>query len=233
MKDSSIFWRTLAPAVTLLLIIVSFFLLLQALNFPTESELIPVAKLYFQKYGLITVFFGALGEGLFLFGLYFPGTFIILLGVLLAAGNVAQLVSLWLVIIAGLTLSYSIDYILGKYGWYRLLVSFGLRVALDKARARLSSRGLSAIFTSFWQINIASLTATAAGILGFRYATFILSAVSAAAIWMAFWITVISALGPSALALVNLRFIIAVLIIWITWLAVVTWVQSRREKSLE
>lgn len=224
-------WRVLAPAVTTLLIVLSFYVLLRAFDFPTETELIPIARTYFEKYGLVTVFIGALGEGIFLFGLYFPGTFVILLGVLLAAGDIARLFSLWLVIVAGLTLSYSIDFLLGRYGWYRLFVSFGLRDALDRSREKLASRGLSAVLTSFWQINIAALIATAAGILRFRYPSFIICAAGAAGLWMAFWMTVITALGPSAMALVNLRFILAVLILWIGWLAFAIWYQDRRKRE--
>lgn len=229
MALSARLWKTLAPAVTLLLIVISCLLIWQALNLRSEDELIPIARAYFQRFGLITVFFGALGEGLFLFGLYFPGTFIILLGILLASEDLGRIVTVWAIIIAGLLCSYSIDYALGKFGWYRLLVAYGLREQLDKARERLASHGARAIFTSFWQINIASLTATAAGILQFSFAKFIVCAACAAGIWMAFWITIIVLLGPSALALVNLRFIIFALILWITWLTFVAWRKGRAE----
>jgi membrane protein DedA with SNARE-associated domain len=216
----------------LLLIVLSLYLVWLALDLPTETELVPIARAYFEKYGLLTVFLGALGEGFFLIGLYLPGTFLILIGILLAGDDLGQLVRLWAVIVAGLVCSYSIDYAMGKFGWYRLFVAYGLREPLDKARARLAARGVSAIFTSFWQINIAALTATAAGILQFSYLKFLICAACAAAAWMAFWMTIIKSLGPAALALVNLRFIIFALIIWITWLAFVAWRQGRQDKVL-
>lgn len=224
---ASSFWTRVAPAITLFLLVLSLYLIWQALNLPTEAELIPIARTYFEKYGLITVFVGALFEGLFLIGIYLPGTFLILLGILLANGDLTRLVELWIVIITGLMISYSIDFALGKYGWYRLFVVYGLREQLKKARKRLSSRGLSAIFTSFWQINIAALTATAAGTLQFSFIKFVVCAICAAAAWMAFWITVITLLGPAAVALVNLRFILFALILWITWLTFIAWYDSR------
>jgi membrane protein DedA with SNARE-associated domain len=224
-------WKPLAPAVTGLLLVISFYLFWEAFNFPTETELVPIAKTYFDRYGLVSVFFGALGEGIFLVGLYLPGTFVILLGILLAGNDWSHIIKVWAVIVAGLGCAYSIDYGLGKYGWYKLLVAYGLAGPLSKARTRLASRGAGAIFTSFWQINIASLTATAAGILGFSFPKFILCAMCAAALWMAFWVTIIVSLGTSALALVNLRFIVLALIFWISWLGLVAWRKSRLEKK--
>jgi membrane protein DedA with SNARE-associated domain len=224
-------WRTLAPAVTVLLIVVSLYLVWQAFHFPAETELIPVARAYFKEYGLVTVFFGALGEGLFLIGLYLPGTFVMLLGILFAGSNPARIVQVWAVIITGLVCAYAIDYAMGRFGWYRLFVAYGLRDSLEKARERLATRGISAVFTSFWQINIASLTATAAGTLQFPFPKFIICAACAAAAWMAFWVTIIVSLGPSALELVNLRFIIFALILWITWLALGSWLKARRAAS--
>ena len=226
-------WKTLAPTAVTLLIVISLLLVWQAFDFPSASELVPIAKIYFDKYGLIAVFFGALLEGLFLIGLYLPGTFVVVLGILLANGDPTRVVQVWAVTVSGLVCAYSIDYALGRYGGYKLLVAYGLRESLDKARTRLAARGASAIFTSFWQINIASLTATAAGILRFSYGSFLLCAASAAALWMAFWVTIIVSLGPSALALVNLRFIIVALVLWITWLTLATWLKARRENAAQ
>ncbi len=39
---------------------------------PNEGEFVAVAGGHFEKYGLITVFFSAILEGMFLVGLYYP-----------------------------------------------------------------------------------------------------------------------------------------------------------------
>lgn len=222
-----LFWKTLAPTIAFLLIVVSLAVAWKAFNLPSAVELVPVAKIYFDRFGRIAVFFGALGEGIFLVGLYLPGTFVILLGILFAAGNFAAVAQVWAITVAGLVCAYSADYAMGRYGWYKLLAAYGLSESLEKARAKLAARGASAIFTSFWQINIASVTATAAGTLRFSYGRFIICAAAAAAIWMAFWVTIIVSLGPSALELVDLRFIVFALILWLTWLTLATWFRAR------
>ena len=67
----------------------------------------------------------------------------------------------------GLFCAYVTNFFAGKYGWYRLLLAFGLREPLDNAQKRLTRYGLSAIFTTYWQANLASCISTAAGILQF------------------------------------------------------------------
>src|SRR5437868_14176307 len=93
------------------------------------------------------------------------------------------------------------NFFAGKYGWYRLLLAFGLREPLENAQRRLIKYGLSAIFTTYWQANVASCISTAAGILQFPAARFIALSLIAEALWITFWATLIFFLGPAALSL--------------------------------
>ena len=52
------------------------------LGFPSDKELMPVIKTYFDQYGIILVFISAIIESGFLFGIYAPGGLIIFLGVI-------------------------------------------------------------------------------------------------------------------------------------------------------
>ena len=64
-------------------------------------------------------------------------------------------------------------------------------------------------------MNLASLTSTAAGILQFPAAKFVIISVAACVAWITFWGSMIFFLGQAATALVSLRVIIAVIAAWI------------------
>lgn len=68
------------------LILLGFYLLVYVvykfLGLPSDDQLLVIIKEWFAKYGLLIVFVGALIEGFLLLGQYFPGGFIIFLGVI-------------------------------------------------------------------------------------------------------------------------------------------------------
>ena len=207
--------RLIAIPIVFLFVFASLYFVWELLDLPPEDVLLGIARSYFERYGLITVFIGAFVEGLLLIGWYFPGAIVILAALLLAGHNPWAAAQVLMATIAGLSVAYLVNFLLGKYGWYRLLIAFGLREGLERAKARLTKYGLSAIFTTYWQMNLASLTSTAAGILHFPAAKFVLISVVACVAWITFWGSMIFFLGQAATALVSLRVIIAVIAAWI------------------
>jgi membrane protein DedA with SNARE-associated domain len=207
--------RLIAIPIIFLFVFASLYLVWEFLDLPPEDVLLGIARSYFERYGLITVFIGAFVEGLLLVGWYFPGAIVILAALLLAGSNPWAAAQVLMATMAGLSTAYIVNFLLGKYGWYRLLIAFGLREGLDRAKARLTKYGLSAIFTTYWQMNLASLTSTAAGILHFPAAKFVIISVVACVAWITFWGSMIFFLGQAATALVSLRVIIAVIAAWI------------------
>lgn len=184
---------------------------------PSEPELIVLAKSYFEKYGLLTVLISATIEGLILVGFYYPGSLVIFLGVIFAGRNIIDLLQVVSVVSLGLFTSYLINFYLGKYGWYKLLLVFGLKEPLEKAKASLNKYGLSSILLSYWQPNIAALVATAAGILHFSVPKFFLYSFVAVISWNTFWGGLVYFLGEKSLNLVGPKFIFIVVIAWIAY----------------
>ncbi|HEY7460013.1 MAG TPA: hypothetical protein VH765_14810 [Xanthobacteraceae bacterium] len=198
-----------------LLVFASLYFVWELLDLPPEDVLIAIAKDFFIQYGLITVLIGAFIEGLLLIGWYFPGAIVILAALILAGDDVWRAAQVLTATVIGLSFAYFVNFLLGKYGWYRLLVAFGLHEGLERAKARLTKYGLSAILTTYWQINLASLTSTAAGILHFPVTRFLVISIAACTGWIAFWGGMIFYLGQAATALVSLRVIISVIAAWI------------------
>jgi membrane-associated protein len=186
----------------------SILLIWRVFDLPTQEEMVRIARLYFEKYGLITLFISSIIEGILVLGWYYPGSLVIFLGVIFAGKDIPKVIEAVAIITAGLLIAYIIDFFMGKYGWYRLLLKFGLRKPIDVAKQRLEKRGMTAIYASFWDPNLAGLTSTAAGILQFTFKKVFKHFLLALIIWNIFWGTLVYFLGEAALSVVGIQFTI-------------------------
>ena len=194
-----------------------------ALDLPPEETLAQIAKGWLDRYGVVIVLISAYLEGLLLIGWYFPGTLVIVLALIFAAPQPSRFVLVAALAACGLASAYVTNFLAGKYGWYRLLLAFGLREPLENAQRRLTKYGLSAIFTTYWQANLASCISTAAGILQFPLARFVAYSLVAEALWTTFWASLIFFLGSAALTLVGFRMILFMIMLWIAARFIYRW----------
>jgi len=208
------------------------------LGLPRDQELAVMAKRLFDTYGYIALFVSAVFEGALVVGLYYPGSFVIFLSVILAGGDVPKLVAIMLIVTCAFVIGLSADYVLGRYGWYRLLLRLGLRHEMEKAEQRLAKHGLLAIFFTYWDANVASFTATAAGVLRYPYRSFLFYSVIALLIWNTVWTVMLVLIGQGALELVsgNPSYVLAVVLAWSCVIVVVHIIKnilSRREEGAQ
>lgn len=207
--------RILALPILFLIVFFSLTLIWQIFGFPNQEQLIVKAQEYFDRYGNIVVFISATIEGMFGLGFYFPGGFIIFVGAIVVGRDITKLIPFGLLATLGFLIGYTLDYIIGKYGWYRLFIKLGLKDELIKAEKRLTKHGARAIFLTYWEVNLAALTATAAGILRYPYSKFIFYSIPAALLWNIFWVSVIYVSGEAALTLVSSgKIAISIGVIW-------------------
>lgn len=173
--------------IVIIFIAVSLTLVWKVLNLPSEDVLIGVAEEYFKKYGLLTIFIASLVEGMLLVGWYLPGSLVIFLGVVFSYGDPYRATSSVLVTIFGLGLAYTLNYFIGKYGWYKLFKILGLSNSLDKAQDTYKKYHNASIYFSYWQPNLASLISSAAGILKAPLVPFLVHSWTASILWLSFW----------------------------------------------
>jgi membrane-associated protein len=185
------------------------------LDLPPEETILATARGFFERYGVVTVLVSAFLEGLLLIGWYFPGTLVIIFALILAEADLVRLGQVGALAAAGLFAAYLVNFLIGRHGWYRLLLAFGLREPLENAQRRLARHGLSAIFMTYWQPNLSSVVSTAAGILQFPLGRFVAYSLPATVLWTAFWSGLIYFLGRAALSLAGFRFIFIALVVWI------------------
>jgi membrane protein DedA with SNARE-associated domain len=211
--------RRILTIIALPLAVLGVFALLYAvwvvLDLPPEQTIIDIARPYLDRYGAALVLCCAFIEGLLLIGWYFPGTLIVIFAFVAAGPDAARLAQLAAAAGLGLFAAYLTNFFAGKYGWYRLLLAFGLREPLENAQRRLTKYGLSAICITYWQANLASGISTAAGILQFPFGRFAALSFLAEVFWISFWATLIFFLGKAALSLAGFRIILFAILIWI------------------
>jgi len=202
-----------------------------ALDLPPEATIMAAAESYLYRYGLLVVFICGIVEALVVIGWYFPGTLVIIVAMIAAVTEPARYVETAALAATGLYIGQMTNFFAGKHGWYRLLLAFGLRDPLENAQWRLTKYGLSAIFTTYWQANLASCISTAAGILQFPARRFAVLALLAQTLWFGFWATLIFLLGPAALSLAGFRMILLLILVWIAARLIWRWKFERRPES--
>lgn len=216
MSEDSLLKTIMMPLVLLVIVAVAyvswFFL-----DLPSETELLSRTQHIFLEYGLIVAPLGAFLEALMFVGWYVPGGTVVLLGVIFAGDDVGRVVLTVILATAGLFSGYSVNYALGRYGWYRLFTKLGLAPSLKQAQHRLEKRGWLAIFLTYWQPGLASLTSTAAGVLQIPYKTFASYSLASLIFWDTMWGMIAYFFGDEAMDLLSLRFIIVLLVAWMGW----------------
>jgi len=220
--------KNLVVPISILLVFASLTIIWKLLNLPSQEEMIPIVKNYFDRYGIILVFVSAIIESGFVYGVYAPGGIVIFLGVIFSTGNPVQAVLIVTSVILGFLIGYSIDYILGKYGWYKLLVHFGLEKMLSDVKNKVEKYELSSTWLGYHDPNAGSLIATSYGILQHTYKRFITYTIGPVIFWAIFWGTLAYILGEKILKSLGLPGLLIVLGIWI----IVRIIETKLENKL-
>ncbi len=197
---------------------------------PSDDRLLLIIQGYFAKYGLWIVFAGALIEGFLLLGQYFPGGFVIFIGVISAGRDAARVIETIFVVSLAFFISYFLNYWVGKHGWYRLIVKMGLKKTLEDSKSKLIKQGMNAIIFSYWEPNLASITATAAGVLHVPLRKFLIFSAIGIIFWNSIWGTLVFILGESALKIIGLKYIIGIFLIWAAVILIRHYLLSRKNR---
>ena len=184
----------LLPFLIIVIYVAAIFLIKGRL--PTPEDLINTIREWYVLYGNYLIFFAALLEATFLLGLYVPGSTVILFGAALSKSGAIGLPSVLFLANVGLLMGYTINYFLGKYGWYHVLSKFGLDKGLDEAKEKLQKHGGKAIFVGYIFPNGGAFLSTAAGVMKMPFGKFFLYSVLAQTFWIVVWGGVAYFIGP-------------------------------------
>lgn len=81
---------------------------------PSPSNILLFLENLYTSYGLTGLFIASFLEGIVYFGLYFPGSFIVALAVILSDGTFKSLLAISLIVAIALTITSLINYTLGR-----------------------------------------------------------------------------------------------------------------------
>lgn len=81
---------------------------------PGPTNILTMLENLYLVYGLAGLFIASFLEGIVYFGLYFPGSFVVILAVILSNGTFLSLLHISLIVAGALTLTSMINYTLGR-----------------------------------------------------------------------------------------------------------------------
>ena len=131
---------------------------------PSFAELFGALQALFREYGLPALLVAAFLEGIFLFSFYIPGSLVIVLGVIISADDPRRLAAIGLVCWIGVNLAMVLDYVIGRYGLYRLFASLGATAAVASTQRWMQRFGRAAILLAALHPNLLALVMVCAGV---------------------------------------------------------------------
>ncbi len=152
-------------------------------------------KGFYDTYGYWLILVGAMLEGTFIVGLYLPGSLVVLLGAALAKTGVVSFPLVILIAVIGFNTGYTINYLLGKYGWYKVVEGLGFKKQIDHAKAKLEKYEVMALLFGYVMPSSASFLTTSAGIMHFPFKKFLIASLLIQTGWSLLWGTLAYVLG--------------------------------------
>jgi membrane-associated protein len=179
---------------------------------PSSDELITIFSKLYASYGYQILFISALMEALILVNLFVPGQVAMALGIVFARSGETELGLVVFVVALGSILGYTIDFLLGYFGFSSVIKKIGyghVVVQADKQFAKLGTKGF---ILGFVQSNIASILSFVAGTSGMSWRVFMTITILATFFWVGIWSLIIYALGDVVLLIIRKYMFLVILI---------------------
>lgn len=170
---------------------------------PTSEELLNLFSLYYARFGYEILFVAALLESLVLINIFAPGQVALALGIVFARTGETHLPLVMLAVAAGVVVGYTIDYLVGYYGFGDILNKFGQEGVFKKAKDELKKNGGRSIFIAFINPNLGSYISLAAGATKLEITMYLAIALFSIIFWVISWSLLIYSLGDIVLILIK------------------------------
>lgn len=170
---------------------------------PTSEELLTLFSKYYATYGYEILFVAALLESLVLINLFAPGQVALALGIVFSRTGETELPYVILAVTCGVLIGFSIDYLVGYYGFGDILKRFGQGGVFDKAKAQLKKNGGRSMFVAFINPNLGAYMSLAAGASKLEITMFGVIALFSVCFWVIAWSLLIYALGDVVLVVIK------------------------------
>lgn len=162
------------------------------MGFPNASEISDTFLIIYKDYGLIVIFLASFVEGLFILSMYLPGSLVIILSAFALGFDFITLLKIGLISILGFTAVNVVNYYLGKYGYYKLLLKIGGEETLEKTKSDFKKNSLKTIFLTSFHPNFLAITMIVAGITNSNLIKVLFQSILSLIFWITLWMTVVS-----------------------------------------
>jgi len=173
---------------------VAFIFILRGV-FPSGEELVTAFAELYRKYGYEIIFFSALLESLILVNFLVPGQLGMALGIVFSRTGETQFPLVILFVTFGAFLGYMIDFILGYFGFSKILTRAGYGGLVEESKNQTKKFGKRGLILSFFHITIGSLSSFSAGTIKMNWLLFSIIALFSTLLWTLLWGVIIYALG--------------------------------------
>jgi membrane protein DedA with SNARE-associated domain len=186
------------------------------LNFPSPHDLTSLIIEWFNKYGLRLLFLSAFLEGIFVIGMYFPGSLAIALAVYVLGKTPLDLFYIGGISFIAFLLANVCNYYLGKYGYYKFMLLIGQKDAIKSMHKTMEQKGNRIFFLTGFFPNFIAITSVCAGISNLNiYKTVLYLTLS-----LLFWVTIWTIAGSFLITRINLEnnnqsiYLLGVIFLW-------------------
>ncbi|MBI4039748.1 VTT domain-containing protein [Candidatus Daviesbacteria bacterium] len=191
----------IAPGI-LIIVYATFFIVVKKTIPSTEALVADFGRLY-GSYGYQIIFLAAALESLVLVNFVVPGMVTMALGAIFARTGQTELTLVVLFASLGVLSGYTLDFVLGQFGFADALKKMGYSRFLNQAGKRLDQLGVRGLSLGFVHPNVASFLSLAAGAGQMSFAKFFPTAAVSVIFWMSLWAVVIYALGDTILTIIT------------------------------
>lgn len=201
----------------LLIILYVGFLLAFRGSIPTSDEIISHLAGLYERFGYEVIFFGAALEALVVVNLFVPGSVAVAFGAIFARSGQVDLT--WAVLAAslGAIIGYIIDFLLGYFGFGKIVKRLNYGGFLAKTRSQIEKNDMATFILGFIHPNVGSLIAFAAGTLRSSLSTFLILSTLSTFAWVSFWAILVFALGDVFLIILTKYIWVVVLLVLSIW----------------
>jgi membrane protein DedA with SNARE-associated domain len=188
-------------------------------NVSIVEDLLVLVKEFYAKWGLLFIFVASMIEGALFINWYFPGSTIVLIGALLARAGLMPFWSLGVVAYLGFLFAFLFDYVLGRYGFHKILIRWGpFSERVDAGARALQKRAISTFFIWYFHPQSGNFVATAAGVLHYPFFKFFALNAGALFFWISFWLGLVYIFGSIILYIIDNYFAVFILLALSAWL---------------
>lgn len=185
----------------------------------------------YGRFGYEIIFIGAILEALIIVNFVVPGAVAIGLGAVFARSGELDLSLAILFAVMGATVGFTIDYLLGRWGFGKIIDGMGLRNEFKKAEVQILRSRFQTFTLGFIHPNIGSFIAFAAGVLRVRFITYFTLSLLSTIVWYSLWGLAVYALGEVFLTILTKYLSIIFIIALSVWILSIIYSRSKGAAS--